>query len=1000
MKPRQSYPLPSSLRNAAGGYTVLVVLLWFAFCQPVAAQPDSQGRDFRFTFPPNYHDALFDNRDSLYIFVAASKPTTGEISYRNRYGQSWIHTFSVADPAAMYTFAVPAMQFELEGFNNSGVIPSFNEQNEQVALQSFRVTTDADVTVYAMSRSYKSSDAFLVLPVDALGRHYAVLSYNSNGRANGPVLDGFSTPSQFAIVATEDNTEVEIAPAQPTWENGMAEQRFVLQAGECYLVQAEISRGQLLTDLTGTKITTSSPVAVFSGHQRATIPIEQSSELRTRDYLIEQLPPVEAWGYRALAIPYPAAHNQTSSGNDLVRILAFYDSTHVVINGAATAVLAAGNYYEQALLQPLRIEATSPVLVAQYKKTSRADMEAAGKSGDPFMMLIPPEEQFLASYRFINPQVELSIPEPPFFKPIVFQEQYATIVIPQSHISSFRLDGSSVATDMFQPVPGTQWMYAQLPLSDGVHSAEAGTGFGLYVYGYGEADSYGYTGGMRAALIPKDLTPPELAATAECVVAGIVHDSATADSGIRSVEAPESLRVNVEVELPSISDTFPPVAAFGAHLADVYRDGSLRIIVQDSARLRTEKDIVLYGFTVDAAVVATGGTSIEATTRINRELCFDIELRNYGTTTHTVSAALPGTRYSLATSMPLRVNPGERKFVRVCFQSSEAGMFRDTLVISNVCTARTTVTFAVEAVHDTAQPQFTAIVDTCSLQHKGTIAEQLPTDWGLQSVRVERTHNAVISIDSGGFPLMIRYTASLVDPDNDGIVEILAIDEAGNELHLADTIQGRTLRAVQMAYVLPPTPPPAGQYSGVEVYNAGLLPMEITGAYFHSNVSFSAPLSQFPVVVPPQESRVIQIIFAPDANRLYTDTIDIAHLCTAIPIALSAAGSSPPRIVSTGCDVRIALSASPSADALLLLAGYPNPADEEVILRMIARAREPIALRLYTAHGVAAKEAEFTADTTGVYDIAIDTSALQSGAYIAVVQTAGALLSRRLIIKH
>lgn len=991
-----------SLFRPAGAYAALVsalatMLLWFVNL-PVCAQSSSRGRDFVLTFPPNYHDEAFDNRDSLYIFVATTIPTNGEIHYRNRYGQQTTHTFAITDPASVYTFAVPAMQFELAGFNNNGVIPSFNEQNEQVALQSFHVKTDADVAVYAMSRSRKSSDAFLVLPLGALGKHYRALTYNSNGRSNGPVVDGFSTPSQLAIVATENNTIVDIAPSQPTWEYGMEHRRIELQAGECYLVQAEISRSWLQTDLSGTRITASRPVAVFASHQRATIPIALSDKLRTRNYLIEQLPPVETWGYRAIATPYPPAYSESAIGYDVVRVLALYDSTAVHINGMPVAVLRENTWYEQPLQQPLSIEATSPILVAQYKRASRAESEPEGQSGDPFMQLIPPEEQFMKFYRFISPQIHVETLEPPLFKPVIFQEQYATVVIPAAYAASLRIDGAAVASTLFQPVPGTTWVFAHIPVSDGVHSAEADAAFGLYVYGYGEADAYGYIGGTNAVVIPKDLTPPGLSLRIQCTAAGTAYDSTASNSGIRSIEAPAAFRINTEVQLPDITAPFPATASFSATLIDPYQDGSFRVIARDSARLATTQDIVIYGFTVEAAALS-GGTSIEEATRIQRDLCVDIAVRNYGSTTHTITAALADPRFWLATATPLILEPGAQKYLRVCFNSSEAGLFRDTLVLSNPCSSRHALALAIEAVNDTAKPQFTAALDTCAQRRTATIAERLPGDWGLQSVRVLRTENTLLELDSNGLPTAIDYRAALIDPNQDGIVEITAIDEAGNELHLVDTIQGRTLRAVAPQHNLGNAAQRISLGDSIEIYNAGLLPAEITSAVFRNNVYFSAPLSQFPIGIPPKQSRFVQVVFVPDAERQYTDTIDIDYACASIAVAATAQGRTPGRVVSSGCGVRIVLSALPMAD-LPLLTGYPNPADKSVRFRITAATAQPVVLRLYTMAGAVVHETVLTPETPGVYDIGLDTSGLQSGMYTAVVNTGHTLQSYTVVIKH
>ncbi len=68
------------------------------------------------------------------------------------------------------------------------------------------------------------------------------------------------------------------------------------------------------TDLTGTKINSSQPIAVFSGHQRATIP--NPSDLVSRDHLVEELPPIPTWGGSAFVTPYPLAKDASQSDFD------------------------------------------------------------------------------------------------------------------------------------------------------------------------------------------------------------------------------------------------------------------------------------------------------------------------------------------------------------------------------------------------------------------------------------------------------------------------------------------------------------------------------------------------------------------------------------------------------------------------------------------------------------------------------------------------------------
>jgi len=98
--------------------------------------------------------------------------------------------------------------------------------------------------------------------------------------------------------------------------------------------------------LTGSYVHSDKPVAIFSGHQRATLPISLTNvpEFSSRDCLIEEMPPLNVWGKNAFLTPFAPGINQDPSFSDLYRILAGYDSTVVSINGTKVATLMKGQF--------------------------------------------------------------------------------------------------------------------------------------------------------------------------------------------------------------------------------------------------------------------------------------------------------------------------------------------------------------------------------------------------------------------------------------------------------------------------------------------------------------------------------------------------------------------------------------------------------------------------------------------------------------------------------
>ncbi|MFN3781968.1 MAG: IgGFc-binding protein, partial [Candidatus Kapaibacteriota bacterium] len=283
----------------------IVLTSFNVICQTL----DTKGNDFWLTFMPNYHNykyhsnQLFRYSDSVYIFISASEPTTGTIEYYDINGNPYSKNFSITDPRELYVFKLPFNDFELVGFNDMG--QSWNQNMCEIPVKSsFHITTDKNVNVYAHSQGNKSSDAFLVIPTPSLGKEYIVLAYKSDG--NFTSTNG-RTPSEFAIVAIEDNTNIDIIPSVPTYVNEDLRQNVTLNKGEVYLLQAKITRENPLADLTGTIINANKPIAVFAGHQRATLPVEDFSgpASASRDFLCEQLPPIQVWGRSAFIVPFP-----------------------------------------------------------------------------------------------------------------------------------------------------------------------------------------------------------------------------------------------------------------------------------------------------------------------------------------------------------------------------------------------------------------------------------------------------------------------------------------------------------------------------------------------------------------------------------------------------------------------------------------------------------------------------------------------------------------------
>jgi hypothetical protein len=455
------------------------------------------------------------------------------------------------------------------------------------------------------------------------------------------------------------------------------------------LVQAKIDTGNINIDLTGTEIRTDNPVAVFAGQQRANVPIVHINS-PSRDFLFEQMPPIETWGKNALLVPYVQPTSINDNGTDLFRILAAYDNTEIFINGAFSAKINKGEFYEGQLLQAASLETSAPVLVAQFKKTS--DYGSGTILGDPFEMLIPPVEQFMSSYRVINIQSYEYYGEW-FGQPIyhkVYTQQFITVVAPNSALGNVLLDGVAIPLNNFNGIPTSAFSYANIPVSDGVHTISSNEKIGVYVYGYGQANSYGYVGGMYLRSVY--FQPPSITGADSCTtVIGIVQDTSVIGSKIKNVISPIESQINVTVE---IEDFIPyrDTVRFRASLIDNFKDGEFEIEATDSNGLTNRKKFTIHGFTVEFPELSSNNNTFEFDSTVIGECnCDSIKIKNTGVLPfyfdHNIYL-IYNTIFSIPVSqLPLIIQPGETQMLHLCFCPNQVNRLsqNDTLFLEYNC---------------------------------------------------------------------------------------------------------------------------------------------------------------------------------------------------------------------------------------------------------------------------------------------------------------------------
>jgi hypothetical protein len=133
------------------------------------------------------------------------------------------------------------------------------------------------------------------------------------------------------------------------------------------------------------------------------------------------------------------------------------------------------------------IQADKPILVVQYIEGQQCTDRGAGDGGDPAMILMVPQEQYLDEYIFLTPST--------------YANNYVVVIMPTT--ATVTLDGAPVGGTSFPVTTG--WEIRRPAVAAGVHHIEGTEPFGIIGVGYSPYVSYGYMGGLALELInPQD----------------------------------------------------------------------------------------------------------------------------------------------------------------------------------------------------------------------------------------------------------------------------------------------------------------------------------------------------------------------------------------------------------------------------------------------------------------------------------------------------------------
>jgi len=448
--------------------------------------------------------------------------------FQNRFGERgeresippvlWVTT-KESTPVSFNVTTIAGVLFS--GVANRGNITYVQTLLELIVFESegfkgiqIKAEDNRKIVVYGQHEELASNDAFLALPVITLppGRRHEYIVASVYGSLPEDVSD-----SVALIIGTQNDTKITVIPSAfiisiehpqaplGSFFRGLSDDLNTITIDQFQTVYLQVRSG--FADISGTRIIANKPISVFSGHECGNVP--GPSDPGPCDMLIEQIPPIHTWGTEVVTIPLKTRQA------DLLKVIAAQDSTVVNITitdvdtGAVTAdlsfILNSGGFREITIGEYTLIQSNYPISVFQFSRSWQTD---GVQKSDPFMMYVPPFDQYRNSY------VVATAPFDPSLEDVVSgvyrgpYDNYTNLVVPAKYfdVNLLMLNNHTANTSDFaviKKVDNSIWGYgAQLLLDEGaqiISHQDPDAVIGITLYGFSNQMSWGYTGGVGLA---------------------------------------------------------------------------------------------------------------------------------------------------------------------------------------------------------------------------------------------------------------------------------------------------------------------------------------------------------------------------------------------------------------------------------------------------------------------------------------------------------------------
>jgi len=415
--------------------------------------------------------------------------------------------------------------------------------------KAYRIQTDLPVVAYQFNplenASVFSNDASLLKPVSALGSPasegelkpaYVVVGWPQTiASSDNPDFDfgGTELRAFLTIVGTRPGTKVRVRSRARVIPGGPVADTPVDGVIEATLDPYDVlnlESGEFGGDFTGSLIEANGPLVVFSGSEASDSPTFTSLSKRfcCADHLEEQIDPIRTAGSQFVAAHGPSRTRAVAQAGAQVAVVPEPDFFRVVATAEGETKVTTtlpppddsftltkrGEFRSLTAYRDFMLTSGAPVVLGNVSPSQEAAGIRRGlPGGDPSLLVVPPIEQWRASYVFLTPDK--------------YAFDFITVVAKPDVVVT--LDGDPLGPDLCEIAPSDgldekqrgsekppflvyrcQLSFAVIDptkkspnnvlpgaQNDGVHRVAAPSPVGVLVSGFDSFVSYGYAAGTQ-----------------------------------------------------------------------------------------------------------------------------------------------------------------------------------------------------------------------------------------------------------------------------------------------------------------------------------------------------------------------------------------------------------------------------------------------------------------------------------------------------------------------